>query len=453
MNIVRENTGELTAQLKLSIAPEVYKPMVEKSLKEARKKVAMPGFRPGMVPAGMIKKMYGKSVLAEELNKIVSDQIEAYLKENNINLIGSPLTSDAQTQLDFDTEGTFEFLFDIGIMPSVEVKLDSSLVITKYNIVANDKMIEEVITDIKRRYGKPDVVESAEEKDMVYGKLEELNEDGSIKEGGIMYQTWMSAEYTKDDTVKKALTGCKKDDAFTLVPFNVTQNERGAVALIGQKGENVPQIHNTFKFTVESITRITPAELNEELYKKVYPADTINTEEEFMERVKKELSDSYNSQTERQVMSDVMETLMKSTSVNLPEEFLKRWLKEQKEIDAQKIDEEFDKYKDALKWQIIENELIKAGGIAVSQNDVKEYFKENLRKQFAQYNLGGEQSEAMESSLDAYAQRALENKETVKNAYDNLFDTKIQAYVLSNITVETVDISYDDYIKKMTEKK
>lgn len=451
MNITKENSSELTALLKIEIAPEDYQPLVDKTLKEQQKKAAMPGFRPGKVPVGVIKKMYGKAILAEELNKLVSESMAEYFKANNLNVLGSPLTNEEKQQpIDFDNPGHYEFYFDLGFTPNVTVELNEKIKVPYYNILADDASIEDILKDIRRRYGNVSTAETAEEKDMVYGNFVELDENGQVKEGGITYKTWVSAEFVKDADVKKKLIGIKKDEVLTVVPFKLTENERGAAGLIGQKGDNVAQVHNTFTFTIDSITRIAPADMNEELFKKVYPNDAIVDEKEFIDRIKQEMSGSYQAQAERQFMSDMVDVLIKETNISLPEEFLKRWLLEQKDITPDQLAAEFDKYKDALKWQIIENEILKQSGIVVSEEEVKDHFKNYMRAQFAAY--AGDNAEEMEAHLEGYAKRAMENKETVKNAYDLLYDERIKAYAKSKITLDEKEIAFNDFTKLLSGK-
>ncbi len=449
MNISKESTGDLTATVKLELSPVDYNEKVEKTLKDYQKKSSMPGFRPGKVPFGMVKKMYGKSVLVDEINKLVSESVTNFIQENKLNLLGEPLpNNEKQPSLDFENPENFEFYFDIAVSPEVKIDLSENVKLDFYKIIPEQSVIDGYIEDIRKRWGvmsNPDVSSAG---DMINGKFEELDETGNIKEGGITNNAWLSLDYIKDEKVKTSLIGLKKEDHVVFNPYLATGNKTETAGLLGIKPEEAEQIKSEFRFTVINISSVALAELNEELFQKAYPGASIKTTDELKETIKKEIEDSYLKQSDQKLMFDIIQYFTKETNIQLPVEFLKRWLLEtnKKELTAEQIDQDFEKYADSLKWQLIENKIITDGEIQVTEDEVKVYYKDYVRKMFSQYGVV-EDAAKMDQRIDEVVNRALQNKEETNKIFHTLYDDKIRVFMKSKIKLIEKDISYEEFAK------
>jgi FKBP-type peptidyl-prolyl cis-trans isomerase (trigger factor) len=353
MNITQEKTGDLTALVKVEISEQDYINEVNTVLKDYQKKANMPGFRPGKVPFGLVKKMYGKSVLAEEVNKVLTDAINKYLVENEIKILGHPLPNKEKSpEQNFEVNKDFEFFFDIGLAPEVEQEINDKLKVDYYLIEPDDKFLNEYIEDIRKRVGEAD------------------------KSG--------------------------------------------------------------------------PAEVNEELFKKVFPHDDIKTEEDFKKRISEEAKVNFMKESDHLFMNDTIEKLIDEAKLALPDEFLKRWLLESNEgkITEDKIDEEYDQYSKALKWQLIQNKIITAHNIEVKQEEIKDYIKDYLEHQLHIHDDGDEAQDRLNSIVES----VMQNKEEVSKIYDQLLDQKMKELLKNTLKLRNKKVSYDDFIKLVKEK-
>ena len=454
MNITKENTGELTATVRLELTPADYNSQVEKTLKDHQKKAALHGFRPGKVPLGVVKKMYGKAVLVDEINKLVSESVTKYIKEEKLDLLGEPLpNNEKQPTLNFETPENFEFYFDIASKPEVKLELSEKIKIDNYKIEVDNKIIEQSIEDIRARLGNHTSPEISGDGDMLYGKFEELESDGKVKDGGITHDAWISLNYIKDDSIRKSLIGLSKGGQATFNPYKATSNKTEAAAMLGIGSEEVESITSEFSFTINNISHVEPAELNEEFYKKAFPGATITNETELKEFIKKDIAESYSKHTDQKLLNDLILYFLKEVKIDLPVEFLKRWLLEtSKETTAEQLDKDFDKYDESLKWQLIENKIITDGELKVSMDEVKAYYKNYVQNMFKQYGLV-EDDEKMEARINDVVNKAMENNEEANKIFHTLYENKILAYLKSKITLNEKSISYEDFNILITAKQ
>ncbi len=453
MNIVQENTSELTATLKVQLTPQDYQEKVEKELKDLQKKAQMPGFRPGKVPMGMVKKLYGKSVLAEEVNKVLIDSVYEYVKEKEINILGNPLPiHEKAAEIDWDNQKDFEFYFEIGISPQINLSLSDGIEVEYHKIKIQDSIVDDTIKDIQRRYGSMTSPEVSENEDVLFGEFAELDGDGNVIEDGLKHKSNLYTQYLKDDEAKEKLTGMKAGDAVDLDLLKSIEDETEMASTLGVKKEELDQYGKNYKFTLERISRIQPAEFNEDLYKKVAPDKDIKDEAEFREFIAEQLSKQYQADVDKHFKNEAVKTLVEKANLAIPEDFLKRWLletnKDNKEITPEYVEKEFDSFADSFKWQLIENHLIKEHQIEVKHEEVSEHLKNFMRQQMAQYG----QPDPDDDTLNDFVKRIASNQEELKKVYDQLFEVKVMNLLKENLKLKEKEVNFDEFVNEMTEK-
>ena len=447
MNIERENTGELSATLKISIKPEDYKEKVNKALKDYQKKASFKGFRPGKVPTSLIQKLYGKSILAEEVNTMLGEALSNYLKENNVNILGQPLPNEEKNKsVDFESQKEFDFFFDIGLSPDAELNLSESTEVIQYDIEVDDIMVEKEIGYMRGRFGTYPTAEISEDKDMVHGAFEELDGEGKLKDKGINHHSNVSLEHAKNELMKAKLIGVKKEDKIVFKAEELLQNEDEAAYYLGVKKEELVNIKSDFQFTVEEINRIELAELNEDFYKKVFPTSNITDKEGFEAKVKESLKESLQKESDTRLNEDIVDHLLAHTNIPLPEEFLKRWLKETNEkLTEEEIDKNFHEYMKFFKWEIMESKLIKDNNLEVGEEEIKAYARTHAKNQLLSYGLPEEH--ITEDYLEKFSADMLKKEDSIRKIYDNLYNQKVMAHIKSKIKLINTNISLDEFIK------
>ncbi|MDD3194765.1 MAG: trigger factor [Paludibacter sp.] len=446
MNIVRKDHDSVNATLTISIEKADYSEKVEKTLRDYRKKANIPGFRPGMVPMGLLKKMYGKSILAEEINKMLSDELYKYIQENNVNILGEPLPNeDEQKEIDFNTQEDFEFSFDLGLAPAFEVELNKKDKVKFYQIAASDEMVNNQVKSYTGRYGKYVQEETVEEKDMVKGLIVELA-DGKVKEDGIQASdAVLTPAYMKDEASKNSFVGAKAGDQITFNPKKAFENEAEIASLLKLKKEDVAGLESDFLFTIESITRYHEAEVNQELFDKVYGDGVVTSEEDFIAKIKATIEEQLSQDSNYKFGIDAREALVKKyNDLVFPDAFLKRWLlATNKDLTADKVEEDYSKMIDDLKWQLIKDKIAKANEIKVENEDVQAYGRQIARSQFAQYGMTGLE----DSILDNYVKDMFKNEEQLRNIIDRVAENKVVEIIKNTVKLDTKEVSIEDFNK------
>jgi trigger factor len=451
MNITHERIDELNAVLKIEVSAADYQPQVEKAIKDHQKKMNMPGFRPGKVPVSVIKKMYGKSMMTEEINKIVVDKMYEYFGQNNIDILGNPLPNKEKSEkIDWDAQADFEFFFDFAPSPQIEVEPLDNIHIKFYDINVDDKVAEKYLMEMRKRFGKFSNPETVGDTDLVYADFEELDEKGNVLENGIKSKASVAIDMIKDKKEQKKFIGLKKDDTIDCDLLKIFENHHEISHVLNISHEKADEIKNNFRLKLITISRNEPAELNSELFEKVYKDDHITTEEQLRERIKTDAEISFKAEGDKRFVSDVIEYLIKKTVVALPDAFLKRWLLEtnQDKFTPEQVEKEYSIYAETLKWQLIENKILKSNNIEVTREDVKNFVKDYFRKNIQK----GESSESDDQRLDSVAERFMENKEEVKKIFDRLYDDRLKELFKDRIKIENEKVSYEDFIKLATEK-
>ncbi|TNF28704.1 MAG: trigger factor, partial [Bacteroidetes bacterium] len=327
MNITKQTIDDLNARVTIKLEPADYQPQVEKALRDHAKKAKMPGFRPGKVPVGVVKKMYGPSVLVDEVNKMLGNKLYEFIGEEKLEILGNPLPSEAvMPKADWENPAEMEFTYDLGLAPKIELNLGKSFKFDRYVIEPTDKDIENSLENISKRNGEMVEHDTIADGDLVKVQWVELNEDGSIKEGGVLHVSSISLDERLGEGPKKQLIGKKLGDVVTVVYTDFSNHDGDAAAMLGVKRDELPNINTNFKITIEKVQRLKPAELNEELFKRMYPDGSVTNLDELKDRIKQDYAEYFTKESDRKLKNDMVIDLLKNTKIELPDEFLKRWL-------------------------------------------------------------------------------------------------------------------------------
>ncbi len=355
MNIVQNNIDALNAEITIKLEPADYKERFENALKKYRKNAQMPGFRPGHVPASLIKQRFGKSLLAEEINSVLQDSIYKYISENKINVLGNPLPKDSSEEVgDWDNPGDFQFTYELGMAPEFSLNLDKSMAFD-YSVVDVDaELIDKQMKDLRRRYGKLSSPEVSGAEDMLMVDLVELNADGTAKEGGIFSKTTVSIEFIKDEAVKAKLIGLKIGDKVTVNPLTLSSNHEDLARMLNTTHEAIHGLTTDFEMIVNEVRAMEPAELNQELFDKLFGEGTITSEEQMNERVKADLEKMFSRDSDWMFKRSFVKEIVERLNIQLPDEFLKRWIvmTNEKPVTVEMVAAEYDSYAGGLRWQL-----------------------------------------------------------------------------------------------------
>lgn len=448
MNVSLQNIDKVSALLTVKIEKADYQEKVEKSLKSFRQKANVPGFRPGMVPMGLIKKQYGKAVLLEEVNKLLQENIYNYIRENNVNMLGEPLPNEEQQQtIDFDTMEDFEFAYDIALAPEFKAELTSKDKIDYYSIDVTDEMIDRQVQSYTQRAGKYEKVDSYEDKDMVKGLLAELDENGNTKEGGIQVEgAVVMPSYMSNDEQKAIFANAKVNDVLTFNPNKAFDgNEAEISSLLHMQKEEVGEITADFSFQVEEITRFVEAELSQEIFDQVFGEGVVSSEEEFRAKVKEVIASQYVADSDYKFLLDTRNYLVnKIGKLEFPDALLKRIMQHNNEEKGEEfIAENYDKSIEELTWHLIKEQLVKDSEIKVEREDVEEMAKNATRAQFAQYGM----MNVPEDLLNNYAMEMLKKKENVDGLVNRVVEAKLATTLKGKVKLNNKTVSVEEFNK------
>ena len=448
MNVSLQNIDKVSAELTVKLEKADYQEKVDKELKSLRQKAQIPGFRKGMVPTSLIKKMYGKSVIAEVVNKALQEAVYNYIKENKVNMLGEPLPNEEKQQnIDFDTMDEFDFVFDIALAPEFKAEVSTKDKVDYYTIEVSDEMIDNQVKMYTQRTGKYDKVDAYEDNDMLKGLLAQLDEEGNTKEGGIQVEgAVMMPAYMKNDEQKAIFNGAKVNDVLVFNPaVAFDNNEAELSSLLKIKKEEVAGVKGNFSFQVEEITRMVPAELNQELFDNVFGEGTVSSEEEFRAKIKEGIAKQFESDSDYKFLIDVREYLVnKIGKLEFPDALLKRiMLLNNEEKGEAFVAENYDKSIEELTWHLIKEQLVKNNEIKVEQADVMNMAKEATRIQFAQYGMLNIPEEVLEN----YAKEMLKKQESVEGLVNRAAESKLSAALKAKATLNHKTVSMEEFNK------
>ena len=450
MNITKEQADQLNAVIKVEVQKDDYQSRVDEVLGDYRKKARLDGFRPGKVPMGMIKKMYYKPVLAEEVNKLVSESLFNYLQEENIRILGEPLAKkESTTDIDFDTDEEFTFEFEVGLAPEINLELTGKDKFPYYHIKIDNKELEEYKDNVAKRYGEFIPVDQAGDSELVKGDLMKVDDQGQPVEEGITAEdVSMSLDMMKDDKEKKKFNGVMAGDEVVFDVKKAYPNDAELASLLRINKDDVGLVEGDFKIVIKEVQKFEKASIDQELFDKIYGEGEVTGEEEFEEKLKEEMNRQYESESEYRFTIDVKEILLKKAKLELPEEFLKRWLLETNEnVTQEQIDEEFEQYKDEFRWQLIKDHFVRQQDLKVSEEELVQTAMNVARSQFMQYGMG----DVPDEYLKNYAQELLSKKEEARRISDRKLEEKVVAHVKNTAKIDEKEVSTEKF-RKLFEK-
>jgi trigger factor len=445
LEITLNKTSNTEGLIKIRLTEGDYQPHVEEKVRDYARKVNLKGFRPGKVPAGVVKRMFGKSILVDEINHLLSHKLSDYIKENNLKLLGDPLPNQQKAGLiDWDAQREFEFEYQIGLVEDFTYELSSKVKIKSYAIEVDQKVIDETLADLKKRFGKVTYPEVSEATDNLYGELTAKDSDFKRE-----YSFLAIDKIAKKE--QKKFVGVKKEDTIEFDIQKVLESETEVAQLLGVGAEEVKDKKGAYLFKVTNITRVEPAEENQELFDRVFGKDAVTTSEAFLEKVKSTISENYSRETQHFLDHNIEDYYLEHTKVTLPDEFLKLWLKTSSkgEVTEEILEKEFKSYRRGLLWDIIKNKIAEDNHIKVESEEVRNKAKQLITAQF-----GGETfAEQMKDRLDAIADNYLTNEDgqNFTRLFHQLRNDKIITHIKQHIAVDEKKVSVDEF-KKIVEK-
>ena len=439
MNISLENIDKVNAVITAVVEPADYTEKYNKALKEAKKKINMPGFRPGMVPVGLVKKQFGVSILAEEVNKILQEGLFSYISENKVNMLGEPLPTEENNEVNLVEGESFTFKFELAIAPEFEVSLSKDDKINYYNVEVTDEMVENQINMYRQRGGSYEKVDSYEDNDMVKGVITELNVENPVS----VENAVLLPKYFKNDDQKKLFEGAKVNDVITFNPsVAYDNNEAEMTSLLKVEKEDVANHKGEFSYQITEITRFVLGAMNQELFDNVFPGGEVTTEDEFRSRIKALVSDQFKKDSDYKFILDVRKYVTEKVGkLEFPEEKLRKILAAK--AGEEKAAEQYDRSIEELSWHLIKEKLVEIYSVKVDDDDVKEMAKEVTRMQFAQYGMLNIPDEYLENAT----KEMFKKRETVDNLIDRCIEVKLGGAIKEAVTLEESTVSTEEFNK------
>jgi trigger factor len=438
MNITRENIDTLNAVVKVDISKDDYSDKVEKILSDYRKTANIPGFRKGHVPMGMVKKQYGKAVLIDEVNKLLQDALGKYLVEEKLDVLGNPLPK-AQDDLDWNADN-FSFEFELGLAPEFEVSLKSKKPITHYNIVADDKMINDQVKHIQKQYGKIVAKKEVAESDEITGVFK--NEDKNIENS-----TTITLDKFKGKATAKKFIGAKVGDVITLKTKGLFDDDHDLMNYLKVPHDDAHGLEIEVTFEVTEVNARELADLDQEFFDKLFGKGNVTSVTELKAKIKEDAEKQFVQQSDQKLLNDVTEYLVENTKFDLPASFLQKWIQTAGEemLDEAQAKEEYEKSEKSMRYQLIEGKLITENNLQVNFDELKDFSKQMIKGQMAQFG----QMNPSEKELDDIAARVLSNQEEVKRLSEQLTSQKLLAFYKENANLKVKELSYDNFVKEV----
>lgn len=438
MNVTRENIDALNATVRIDIAKADYEEKVDKKLREYRRTASIRGFRPGHVPIQLIRKMYGTTVLVDEINNIVSESLSDYIKNENLDILGDPLPKHEGHSFDPENSEEFSFTFELGLAPEFEVNLTKKQKLTRYLIEPDTKMVADYVDNYTRRYGQFITAEKSEEKDMLKGTV--TSADGTV----MNEEASLSVEMVKDEEIKKEFLGKSTGDTVTFDIRKAFPNDYEIAGLLKKQKDEVKDLGGDYTITVREVSRFTPAENDQELWDRVYGEGTVNSAAEFEAKVTDEIKEYFNRETEYKLRTDARDLVLEKTPFELPDDFLKRWLlKVNEKTTAEDIEKDFDHFRDDLRWQLIKNRVAKNNELKITEEEILDEAKAFTRAQFAQYGL----HYATDEQITSFARDFLKKEEEARRIAEKVLDTRVLGIIIDTVKVDDKTVTPEEFNK------
>ncbi|MBA4144461.1 MAG: trigger factor [Cytophaga sp.] len=441
MNITLDKQSATDGLIKIKLSETDYQPKVESKLKDYARKASIKGFRAGKVPAGVIKKMYGKSVLVEEVNHIISHSVSDYIKDNKLRILGDPLPNQEKAMtIDWDSQKDFEFEFQIGMVEDFAYDISKKVNVQSHPIEVDQKVMDETLTDLKQRFGKVSYPEVSEVTDSVFGTI--TLADGSPKNVVINIDKVEKKE-------QKKFIGLKNEDTVDFEIEKILKDENLVAQVLGITPEEAKSAKGQYTLQVTSISRTEPAEINTELFDRVFGPGVVKTEEEFLNKVKETIAENYKRETEHMLDHEIMHHYVDNTKITMPESFLKTWLKTtgQGQVTDEILEKEFKPYRDSLKWDLIKNKIAEDNNIKVEGEEVRARAKAMIAEQFGGAAIAEQLGDKMDDIANNYLSGQDGKGENFMRLYNQLRNDKIAKLIRESITVTEKKVSLDEFKK------
>ena len=443
MNVTRENIDALNATVRIDVVKADYEEKVEKKLREYRRTASIKGFRPGHVPSQMIRKMYGTSVLVDEINTIVSESLSEFIKNEKLDILGDPIPKQDGHTFEPEKSEEFSFTFELGLAPEFEVTLTKKNKLTRYQIEPDAKMVADYVDNYARRNGEFVVADQSEEKDMLKGAI--TSSDGIV----INEEASLSVDMVKDEEIKKDFIGKKAGDSISFDIRKAFPNDYEIAGLLKKQKDEVKELNGIYTITVREVSRFTPAENNQELWDKVYGEGAVSSAEEFEAKVTEEIRVFFGRESEYKLHTDARDLVLEKSQFDLPEEFLKRWLlRVNEKTTAEDIEKDWSHFRDDLRWQLIKNRVAKNNEVKITDEEILEEAKTFTRAQFSQYGL----YYATDEQITSFAGDMLKKEDDARRIAEKVLDTKILNIIIDSVKVEDKSVSPEEFNKLFATK-
>ena len=437
MNITLNQTDATNANLHVVLEETDYAPKVNEKIKEYSRKAQIKGFRPGKVPPALVRKMYGKGILVEEINSLLSKSVNDYIKENAIKILGEPLPDETKQQsIDWDNQKEFAFDFQLGILPDFDLNLPD-ITVDGYEVEVDDETLTGVYEHMQRQYGQTENPEISEANDYLSGELKQVDGD---------FSTTTLLPINKVKTIQEQFIGKKAGDILTFDLQEVFDNDASAIAnLTGESKQKAATLTGNFEFTVDKINRTEPAELNQEFFDKIFGKDTVTTHEEFDAKVRETIAENYNTEADKLLSNKIVEKLIKETDIQISEEFFKKWLltANQGKLTAEQVNENLDRYKEELKWSMIRNKVVDENEIKISNEEVVASAKQKMLSQFGMASATPEMEEAISGYVDSFLKQ--DNGKNYLNEYEAILADRVLDFIKTKITVVEKSVTAEEF--------
>ena len=445
MKLTQSKAKDLMATITVELVAADYSEKVDKVLKDYRKTADVPGFRKGKTPMAIINKKYRTSVIVEEVNKLLQDELYKHISAEKVRVLGSPMPID-ETPIDWEKTEDFTFQYEVGLAPDFDVKITAKDKLNYYKIKADAKLVDGYCTDIAKRYGKMSNPEVSVEGDLIFCAISQLDVDGNVMSNGISNEATVAMEYIADAKIKKQFVGVKKDDVLKVNVMKAFTNHADLGSMLNVSHDALHNLTSEeFQFTVKNINQLAPAELTTELFDKVYGEGKVKDVKEFKAKVQEEAEVQFVGESDRMLKNDIVTYFIEKLKLQMPDDFLKRWLVQTSEqpITMEMLATEYDMYAKSLQWQLIENKILENYEVKVTQEDVLNQTKKLIGSQMKQYG----QPEGDDAQLTDIATNILKNEEERKKIYDQIFDERTLVVYKENFKLTEKNVTYDEFVK------
>lgn len=449
MNITKRQIDDLQLVVTIEVSPEDYQEKVNKVLEDYRRNANIPGFRAGKVPASLVKRQYGRAVTADEINKLLQDSIFKYIQDEKLDILGNPLPVE-NNDIDWDSNEPIAFEFELGLTPEFELPVNKKSKVAYHSIKLDKKALDNEVEGITRRYGKMSEPETADLEDIAYGKFEQINAEGEVVEGGFEKEARFAIKELKTKKKQGEVMKMKAGEAIDINPSKDFVADFNVTGVMGVSADDLKNMEGV-RFTLSNVYRIEPAELNQELFDKVFGEGVVNGEEEFRNKLKEEMEKAYVNETDNYFLNTVSDMLMDKVDFELPTTFLKKWMRTagEKPLSEEEVEAQWENTAKGLKWQLIENKLVKDNHLHVHKEELEDYAAGYVRQQMAQFGQANVEDEQVKS----IAQSLIQDQEQAQGMSDRILNNKMIAFFKENLKLDEKAVSYDEFVKLVNEQK